>query len=897
MSGKPQKTDKTHLGNYFYKFEANKEHVIIISTNGHLQIFQNSSIYKWTGIDPKKIIEDENSVIPVLNAFNKKNYYTILNALSDQDTPVATCIAAIAPDASSLIIAGKEIKNIVEKANFKKPVKKVILGSLAHPDVARSMNNPGEFTFEDKKIAEIEYLRSYIDAIISFSVTQEITYTFKRCLDVDSRAFSELRDLFRNDIKDGKNFLIPMSRAQALILKRMIEAERRLNDPSGEPDNHVQLRVSFKMPGNTTTNVLAETTGSLDKEKAKILQGKLLFEKHVRIKNVNAENLEIDPPRVFNLPAILEYVSGDFGFPTTYTYKILLDLYHAGIITYPNLPRISHDVRIDHEGLARQANEIDEFEDAARRLQETVPFDDAIVLQKTNERVERGICPIVALGKDDTYFKEKPNHWKIYSALFNRYLMQLFPPVKITKNNVKLDVEGLDGVTFPSCTIVDEGFHQYFKDTRLDDVIRFDVNVLKSMEVASVEVVEPKMPDYYTDASLLKALEPHVDAVSYLLMIEKLISNNYIQVVNKNLKLTKRGMFIATFLEETFDFLGGNEFTEFFSQQLQSFEPATEDDLGRSIDAIKRSVIDRYLAGFTRARERTNEYLLKQGVDFDSLDDQAGRKSERRFQLPPDFHVSCAECGSPMKVIETKTRARFLACENRLECGKTAALPRDGKVTVLGKVCALCNKHALKIESEQRGTYFFCPTCWMEAYKDNKPGTKGICATCDEATLCWLENQDGDEHDIELMVDLVQGHKDAFETCPRCQVAPMVLLGADDGKASKDGKLVCENPFCNYIIPVPRAFMGKLEKTTKKCLICPMNAVLYKKTDTNSFYVCLNCYNVHLKNKSEEIGFCTGCVHHAACFNDDTTLVQPKESILTAVKKRLDDLDRKSHIP
>nr|MDO8119212.1 hypothetical protein [Candidatus Sigynarchaeota archaeon] len=111
-----------------------------------------------------------------------------------------------------------------------------------------------------------------------------------------------------------------------------------------------------------------------------------------------------------------------------------------------------------------------------------------------------------------------------------------------------------------------------------------------------------------------------------------------------------------------------------------------------------------------------------------------------------------------------------------------------------------------------------------------------------------------------------------------------------------DGKLACENPFCNHVIPVPRAFKRKIEKTNKKCMICPMNAVLYKKTETNTFYVCLNCYNIYLKNKTEEIGFCTGCVHYKACFNEDISLVQPKESIVAAVKKQLDNIDRKSHI-
>nr|MDO8117434.1 hypothetical protein [Candidatus Sigynarchaeota archaeon] len=289
ISGKSRKNDKAYLGNYFYKFETNKETFIIISTNGHLQIFQNSSIYKWTGIDPKKIIEDENSVIPVLNAFNKKNYYTILNALADQDHPVSTCIAAVAPDVSSLIIAGKEIRNIMEKANFKKPVKKAILGSLANQDVVNGIGNPVDFTFEDKKVAEIEHLRSFLDAIISFSVTQEITYTFKRCLDVNSSAFSELRDVFKHDIRDGKNFLIPMSRAQALILKRLFDAERRINNVDARPEAPVRISIDLSLGGNATSKTFLESSMVIGKEPAEDLKQRIMKAKHVRIKNVATE--------------------------------------------------------------------------------------------------------------------------------------------------------------------------------------------------------------------------------------------------------------------------------------------------------------------------------------------------------------------------------------------------------------------------------------------------------------------------------------------------------------------------------------------------------------------------------------------------------------------------------
>jgi len=115
----------------------------------------------------------------------------------------------------------------------------------------------------------------------------------------------------------------------------------------------------------------------------------------------------------------------------------------------------------------------------------------------------------------------------------------------------------------------------------------------------------------------------------------------------------------------------------------------------------------------------------------------------------------------------------------------------------------------------------------------------------------------------------------------------MVLAHGIQGGAA--ARLVCENPLCNFVLDVPQSLSGKMKRTGKKCLICPMNAVIVTVKEGSSFYVCINCYNQHLKRKEEQIGFCLGCVYHDACFTNELKRIDIKESIKNSVRKRISE--------
>jgi DNA topoisomerase IA/ssDNA-binding Zn-finger/Zn-ribbon topoisomerase 1 len=868
----------------FYRTQYKHRPCIILSTNGHLQVPQNSSVYKWSGIDPQKIIEDENSVIPVLNSFNKKNYYAISKTFTNER--IDECILVLTPDMNAITIGLKELgRNIFLKAGFTRPPKKVLATSLDVEFLSSALEFPQEFTFADERASEIEYIRSYLDAVISFSTTQEITYTIKRCLSMNVPAFKDLKETFRQDMRDQRNLLIPMSRAQALILTRVFDRNKTVSQDLPPTDPAVyELSIKIKAGSDEAREFSLLNIKFAERNDANDLCMRFKKEKHLRIKKITTKEVKILPPAPYDLISIIEHASDDLGFPATYTYKLLLDLYHERMITYPNSDLVwpVHDAA-KHLALLHAISEDDEFEDEGK--QAAVYLEKIGTLEKDRQDVFSGkIQPIKFVTKNVPFFATRPNHWKIFTAILHRYVLQFLPPAITIENHVQLDTKALKNASIMVKTVKEDGFFKFFPSQAGDFARGIDLNALKSFDVVDCSIKPEKSSTFFNDATLLKEIKEHNlgDTVSHLLMIEKLIANNYLQVVNRNLKLTRRGELIAEFLGNTFDFLGNDAFTRFFRAQLQAVEGAMDGkDLQSAVSQAKRAVLSEYLSKFAEARERTNTYLMKQGIDLSSANEPSMLTDKNsRFQAPVETFIYC-DCGSPMKIVETKSKARFLACENRLECGKTYALPREGKITILNKSCAICENKAIRIESTERGTYFLCPTCCTHVYGEGRPFSVGYCATCEKRAECWTEI-DGKEN-IEILDALAATHEDGFKICPRCQKSPMILQ--DHGGHSV---LVCENPYCNYVLPVP-AFLNDLQQTDKKCLICPMNAVTYTKGGV-SHYICINCYDIHVKNKSEQIGFCIGCVYHDACFNDELTsleLLDERPSIRESIQKRL----------
>ncbi|MHA1793481.1 MAG: DNA topoisomerase [Promethearchaeota archaeon] len=879
------KQHQAHVNYFQGKWHGNN--YMIITTNGHLQVFQNSSLYKWTGVDPINIIKEPGAVIPVLNAFNKNIYFKINNLISNEN--IKDLIIAVPPSIISLTIGLKEIGNLLKKINSNLEPKKLILSILLPDHVKLALLNPSEFTLKEKQRAEIEYLRSYLDAIISFSITQELTYTIKKCLNEKSEYFRLFREELNKTFRDKKNIIIPMSRAQALILKSVHENMTRVEQAS-KNSKVQQYEVMVRLKSNKDVVELPVENGIFtDEVAAKKFVSENNDARYARVDNISASETMIPIPPLYNLISLLDDASNEFGFPTTYTFKILLDLYYNRMISYPDVNSIEvNEIQIDHEEILQRTSEIYEFEELSNEIIEKFSTID----QSLNDFIrpkDDSIIPILIEREDSYFFKNKKNHWKIFNLVIKRYLLQFLDPAKKMEKKIRLDLNTGNKITINLSHISREGFLKYYPGSNQNYQDIMDINVLTSVEVNGFKIVKKvDLPGYFTDSSFLKYIKEKIseDTASFVMMIEKLVANNYIRVLNKNLKLTTLGSLINEFMNGSFDFLGSLEFSQYFKDKLNSLENSSPETFDDDIKRVKNNIINHYLNKFEEARKKTADFLLEKGIDvvsdtYHTIYD-AGKG---RFEEKSELHIFC-HCGGVMRIVEPRNNRRFLACENRLECGNTLALPFEGKISKCDKTCKICGKKIIKIDSEIRGEYFFCPTCWTESFRNEGTNNIGYCSTCSEMESCWGEDDSVKEELKEKLYKLNEIHLNAFEKCPRCQESNMILVVDED---EQNAKLVCENPFCNYFESIPQKLIGKITPSSKKCFICPMNAILYEPVEGISYYVCIHCLNEHFKNHDKQIGFCNGCVFQDICFDIGKEVKNDGLSIKEIVKRKLEE--------
>ncbi|MFX0103226.1 MAG: DNA topoisomerase, partial [Candidatus Hodarchaeota archaeon] len=488
------------------------------------------------------------------------------------------------------------------------------------------------------------------------------------------------------------------------------------------------------------------------------------------------------------------------------------------------------------------------------------------------------------------FFKDKQNYWKIYEILIRRYLLQYLKPAKVLTSDYTLRLDNGLEISITLLKVIEEGIYKYQKPLDIE-IFADDFNLFTSIEIDGFFKKKCKNdPSYYTNATLLKEIK-RLDlgsTVSFLLMIDKLVDNDYIQTVNNNLKLTKRGEFITNYLDDTFDFLGSVEFSRFFIDSIHKLMKfGTPEALEAGMQDMKEKILRTYLNHFDTSRENTAQLLATAGIEIPYYENKViVQSSKSRFPAISKYRIFCS-CGSPMLVIETKNNKRFLACENRVECGKTAFLPNEGRIEIAEKMCKLCGKHIMKIDSKVKGIYFYCPTCWTKSIQEPKYKA-GFCSTCKELDACWL--CEDDKLNSAEMKEVLEKRKQVFQKCPRCKNHDLFLYMNEDDPKDK-ARLICENPLCNYHVYIPEPFIGKIEKSGKKCMVCPMNAVIFTKNENNSYHVCLNCYNSYLHDKEKEIGFCIGCKFYKACFKEELESLDEKLSIKESIKKKMEEID------
>ena len=83
---------------------------------------------------------------------------------------------------------------------------------------------------------------------------------------------------------------------------------------------------------------------------------------------------------------------------------------------------------------------------------------------------------------------------------------------------------------------------------------------------------------------------------------------------------------------------------------------------------------------------------------------------------PPKIVGNCIKCDGKMIMISLKS-SRFLGCVNR--CGYTHALPKNGRITILDRICDICGWHIIRVKEVNKDAIEYCSNmaCRYKAMK------------------------------------------------------------------------------------------------------------------------------------------------------------------------------------
>ncbi|MHA1472876.1 MAG: hypothetical protein ACTSQW_07255, partial [Promethearchaeota archaeon] len=136
-----------------------------------------------------------------------------------------------------------------------------------------------------------------------------------------------------------------------------------------------------------------------------------------------------------------------------------------------------------------------------------------------------------------------------------------------------------------------------------------------------------------------------------------------------------------------------------------------------------------FLALFDKFRNEKSTITLR----FDSVKDKLKTSMQQtsKTKIFPQTTSKCPKCKNhPMKLITTTQKKRFLACSDR-SCKTYISVPKTGRITILKTTnCLKCGFNVFKIlkrKNNKTQSYYICPKCWNDSFKEE---SNGFCSNC-----------------------------------------------------------------------------------------------------------------------------------------------------------------------
>lgn len=473
----------------------------------------------------------------VLNLIKKCN---IINHLGDPD------------DEGQLLV-----DEILEYANNKKPVYRILINDVADNAVKKALASPRPNS-EFKGLYNKALARQIADAIYGMSLTRACTI----------QANKEKKP-------DQEKRVFPVGRVQTPILGMI--TKRYLDFNSHKKSFYYVLNTEFNHKFKANYKIkddapVDEKGRIIEKAYLDNIQSKILNETGL-ISDVKKEKKETKPPLPYNLAKLQQDIINKHGYTANEIQEItqkLREKYKAITYNRSDCSYLSDDQFSDSPKI---------IENVKESLGLNLPFDSSIkssAFDNSKITAHTAIIPTeTKLDIDELGEKEK----NVYKAICERFLIQFLPNKKYDVLTVTLSIKD-ETFSIRSSSTTDKGFTVLFADednedseeldsSNYDELMKLSNGDSLTCSKSNVENKETKPKPLFTEASLISALvrvadfveDPKIKALLKLKdkdndnehggigtpatrvgIIENLKKRNYIEVKGKNVIPTSTGI-------------------------------------------------------------------------------------------------------------------------------------------------------------------------------------------------------------------------------------------------------------------------------------------------------------------------------------------------------------------
>jgi DNA topoisomerase-1 len=337
------------------------------------------------------------------------------------------------------------------------------------------------------------------------------------------------------------------------------------------------------------------------------------------------------------------------------------------------------------------------------------------------------ITPLVNIEQNSSKL-ENSIEKKVYDLLARHYLALFGEQATELRTKLKISIKE-EPFTSRIVSLTHSGFYEIAPFLKKTYQPLFEIKV-KELPVKKIllDKKETQPPPRYSDTTLLKLMErEHLGTKSTRPTIIKILVDRKLtyRVAKNRFKITEWGKFLISELIKVWLPFLKPEFTRFVEKLLEDVK-----ENRKTMDSVVTIVKKLFLDLFDKFRNSKTAMTFQFDKVKGNLKTAMQQNSQKVF---PQTTSKCPTCGiHPMKLITTSQKKRFLACSDR-NCKTYLSVPKTGRITILkSTTCLKCGFNVFKIlkrKNNKSYTYYICPKCWSDRYKEE---TNGFCSSCSD---------------------------------------------------------------------------------------------------------------------------------------------------------------------